>query len=1445
MKDYPVPVNEKERLKALRSYEILNSSKEKEFDRITELASLICDVPISLITLLDENCQWFKSAVGMDIGETPRDQAFCNYTIMGTELLEVEDTIKDSRFNQHAFVMADPGIRFYAGYPLIDPAGYALGTLCVVGLQSKRLTLQQKRSLELLAQETTSLIIERRQKEELKHFEKLFELSNDLVFIGGADGFFKKINPAFEKLLEWDKKYILSTSSLEFIHPDDIADTEKELTRLSEGQNTVNFLQRFKTKSGQYKTIQWTSSPEASTGNIFGIGRDVTEEKSKEQQLARSEEKLRIFFENSQGLMCTHDLEGNFISVNAAGATILGYATQEIIQLSLFDITPKERHPLVQAYLAEINNKGRCSGQMITLHKNGSPHIWMFNNILERATEGEPYVIGNAIDVTERHYLEKDLERTKAMLEQTNKVARVGGWEYDAVQQTLYWTDITKEIHGVHAGYQPDLSTAIDFYKAGKHREKLVKAVDLALSEGKSWDLELQIYKSGENIWVRAIGNSEFVDGKCMRLYGTFQDIDQQKRSQIQLNEARKLLDDVLHAASEVSIIATDVNGLITVFNTGAEKLLGYCAAEIVGKRSSGFIHSPEEVKQRGEELTQELGYIVDGFDVLTKKSTISGSEIREWTYIKKGGTRCKVLLAVTAIRNNKNAITGYLGIATDITKRKETENALITERSRLAAFVEHAPAAVAMFDNNMNYIAVSNRWKEDYNVAGQQIIGRSHYEILPNATQQTRDRHKRILSGAVERKEEDTYRLPGSDKDIYITWEMRPWYQFDGTIGGLMMFTQNITPLILQREELKNAKLQAEQANIAKSEFLANMSHEIRTPLNGIIGFTDIVLKSELNDDQQQYLSIINQSGKALLSIVNDVLDFSKIEAGKLELDIEKCDLYEISSQSTDLISYQIQVKNLDLLLNISYDLPEFIYADPTRLKQVLINLLSNAVKFTETGEIELKVEALTALVDGQLKLRFSVRDTGLGIKTERQKKIFEAFSQEDGSTTKKYGGTGLGLTICNELLELMGSRLQLQSAPGAGSTFFFDIAVNAEDYRLEDCGNIEHIKKVLLIDEDDYNRTILSQMLTVKEIAAVEVNSGSAAWQLLLEKGNHYDAILMDCYISSGPEVLKKIITHFYAQVPKLPIILYGLTDNKDVSKAFAQLKTSNHLLKPIKTKDIYYALSCLDKVNGEGISAFTKKNIQTQDVITVLVAEDNSVNMLLTKTIIKNIAPNALIVEAKDGFEALNVYKATLPDLVLMDIQMPGVDGFEATKNIKEIKGLKRVPIIALTASNLKSAKEKCINAGMDDFIVKPVAEGTLIAMFDKWLYHYDKRASGSGHIPDAAHFDLKQLKMYVSENPLLFNELILLTRKTLIESASDIQVNIANRNLQGLKSAGHKLCGTTLTVGLSVLTGIALEFENLGNFAEQDIQILFERAKTEIGLVLNIIDGILLK
>ncbi|CAM3664622.1 PAS domain S-box protein [Mucilaginibacter galii] len=1129
------------------------------------------------------------------------------------------------------------------------------------------------------------------------HFEKLYQYSNDLICVASTDGYFKRVNPAFEKVLGWENEYLLQTSFNELLHPDDLTAAATQLEEFAKGTPAENLIIRTRCKDGTYKSIQWATTPEPTTGLLFAIGRDITREKEREALLRSSENRFRAFFENSQGLMCTHDLTGKLLMVNSAGAALLGYSPDDLVGRNLGEIIAPEYRSNLAGYIQSLMQEGKATGLMHTLHRDGSMLIWLYNNVLEEDAHGNRYVIGNAVDITERHRLETDLKRTQQMLEETNKVAKIGAWEMDVVRQVVYWSSVTKEIHGVPEDFTPDLQKGINFYE-GENKDKISAAITLAIEQGKPFDLEVEITTAkGNTIWVRTIGTPELEEGVCTKLYGTFQDIDEKKKA----------------------------------------------------------------------------------------------------------------------------------------------EQELINEKLRLTAFVEHSPAAVVMMDREFCYMAVSQRWRDDYHIQGD-VFGKSQYEIFPHLSEKWRQICDQCLEGHTEKGDEVSYRQDGFEHDMYLRWEILPWYKYDGSIGGIMVFTQDITQSCLQREELKRAKLHAEQASVAKSEFLANMSHEIRTPLNGVIGFTDLVLKTALNSTQHQYLSIVNQSANALLSIINDILDFSKIEAGKLELDIDGCDLFETSSQAADIITFQAQKKGLEMLLNIPAGLPRFIQADSVRLKQILVNLLGNAVKFTENGEVELKISPLTQLVQGRMTLRFEVRDTGIGIQKEKQGKIFEAFSQEDASTTKKYGGTGLGLTISNKLLGLMGSKLQLESSPNRGSRFFFDITVEAEIGEPIQWKEIVDIHKALIVDDNENNRLILRQMLKLKNIEVEEASNGFEALQLLA-KQNHYDVILMDYHMPymDGIETIKKIRESFAASPEQLPLVLlHSSSDDEKIQQACEELSINQRLVKPVKMEDLFDSLYRLNKVQVTG-----EKDDKTQSepfrinspALSILVVEDNMVNMLLAKTIISRIAPDALLLEAENGEEALLLYEKA--DLILMDIQMPVMNGYEATKAIRMKETDCHVPIIALTAGNVKGEKEKCLEAGMDDFVTKPFVEESIIHLFKVWLNpSVDKQEQN--HIKTETSikngFDLDVIKKFVGDDKEIINEILTVTRQELQKSLEVIRDHALHLNITGLNDSGHKLYGTAVSAGMLSLAEIAKQLEQLQNEAAYTIPDLLKKVEGEIVL-----------
>ncbi|MCX2492480.1 PAS domain S-box protein [Pedobacter sp. PF22-3] len=1420
------------------SYEIIGKDRESDFDRIAEMAALICECRIALISFSDGTELWHKAIKGLEIKELAGVSSLYEYALASGEILMVTDIFLDERFKEQPAVGDGEKIRSYISYPLKDGSGVVLGALMVIDTAPKSIGGTQQKLLALLVEEISSIIQERGKKAEYKHIGLLFEHSDDLICILDKDLRFKRMNASFGAKLSWTEQELRERTIFDIVPEKELEQARVIWGNLKKHLQPEDPTHQLAIKGGGFKMIEWTATVEESDdGDIFAIGRDVTAEMEKNHALKVSEQKLKAFFESSQGLMCTHDLEGNLISLNPAGARSLGYRRSELVKKSLFDIIPVERHPNLLNYLKDVVEKGHSTGYMIIKRKSGEERLWLYSNTLQKDLQGEPYIVGNAVDITDQKKLEADLIHTKDLLEETSSLARIGGWEFNLKDQQVHWSKITREIHGVPEGFIPTADSAIDFYLPGDNRDRLKHAIEECLSSGKMYDEELQITDfNGREIWVRAIGKVEMENGVPVRLYGTFQDIDVHKRAQLAVVESKKLLDKILSAATGMSIIATDLKGTITVFNRGSERMLGYTADEMVGKQSPIMFHDEKEISDICADFSSANDIEISGFDFYVQCANSPERE-RIFTFITKDSKRLRVSLSITSIRDRNDKVIGYLGISTDVTQKEAIQQELSLEKALLIAFIENAPASVAMVDNDMRFLNASRTWIKAYTQIEGSIKGYLYYDVFPGLSQERKDVHQQVLSGQTVKKDEDIYIASESNAIHHISWEMTPWYKADGTIGGMMIFTHDISAAVNHRQELTAARLRADFANFAKSEFLANMSHEIRTPLNGVIGFTDLVLKTQLNSNQEQYLKIVHQSANALLGIINDILDFSKIEAGKFELDVDRCDLYELAFQASDITNYQIHTKNLEMLLNLQPDLPRFIWADAMRLKQVLINLLGNAAKFTTKGEIELKIESLQD--DGNTHLlRFSVRDTGIGIAKLKQQKIFEAFSQEDSSTTKKYGGTGLGLTISNKLLNMMDSRLNLQSEPGEGSTFYFDVNLRAEQGGLIEWMGMEDISRVLIVDDNDNNRNILTDMLALKNIVSVQAKNGFEALQLLAS-GETYDVILLDYHMQymDGLETAAKIRKNFSSGEAEIPLILlHSSSDDSRIIKACNDLHIDNRLLKPIKMNDLYLALTRIRtrETVDQQLQLFTPTSKREDYQYRFLVIEDNAVNRFLIRSLVEELRPGSTVTEAENGVLGAEIYGSQPFDLIFMDIQMPEMNGYECTAKIRSQETGSRVPIIALTAANLIGEREKSIAAGMDDFTTKPVLEEHIVTILDKWLIK--PIDSVDGNVGDGSgkksHFNIDKLNLYFKGDHIKLGKIIGITINQLQAVADQLDKDIQPEDYDMLISLAHRLYGMSASAGLDNLADISRRLQIISHNDFTAVVALVEELKAGI-------------
>ena len=778
---------------------------------------------------------------------------------------------------------------------------------------------------------------------------------------------------------------------------------------------------------------------------------------------------------------------------------------------------------------------------------------------------------------------------------------------------------------------------------------------------------------------------------------------DQQNREITLANMAsyyRVLLENVPDA-----LFVLNTEWKITFANTWAEEIFGYSREDLDLRSLADLLIQPTQAMPKIQEITL---LPPDG----------QGRSVECFARHQFGNV---LPVEISAIRSQTSQGTMIMVSMREISARKQAEQTM----RKLSYAVRFSSAMTIIADRNgcieyvnRKFIEVTGFAEED--VCGQQMVQFYRTDSTNNAYEEL---WETVTAG--QEWQGELQARHKNNQDYWARMLVAPVLEDNGDLSSVVVMQEDITVQKQYERSLHEAMEVAKAANAAKSEFLANMSHEIRTPLNAVIGLAQLCIQTRLNPQQRDYLDKIASSAQSLLGIINDILDFSKIEANKLQLEETNFSLDSVFKNVSTMLSIRALEKNIELLFDVPPSLPEQLVGDPLRLGQILTNLANNAVKFTERGEVVIAVEEVERATD-IIRLRFTVRDTGIGIPAEQLSQLFRSFTQVDSSTTRKYGGTGLGLAICKRLVEIMGGEIGVQSTVHEGTSFSFELSLRTASSRpvsrqmITNCRNL----RALIVDDNRTSCQILEQQLRALELQTEAVHSGEEA--LLRVGRGAFDLVLIDWRLGGGMDGIRtaKLIGS-ELELEKLPkILLVTAYGRDDLWPRAQQAGVGGMLIKPIQKLALYTALNNLLQPNAEldGTDFFQSNKIAEPELSKIhgskiLLVEDNELNQQLATELLRQ--RNFVVDVAPNGQEALNVLRRQSYDLVLMDVQMPVMDGYEATHFLRRLPQFKDLPIIAMTANALHTDRKQALEVGMNDHIPKPIKLQLLLSKLLQWI------------------------------------------------------------------------------------------------------------------------------
>ncbi|HEY6522460.1 MAG TPA: PAS domain S-box protein [Solirubrobacteraceae bacterium] len=1292
------------RLEALTRSELMDSEPEEVFDRLTRLATRLLGAPVATMTLLDDTRQYFKSAVGTAVNQTALSHSFCQHVVTGGAPLVVTNARLDPRVSENAAI-DDLDVIAYCGVPLTDADGNTLGSFCAIEHGPREWTEIEIEILTELAHNIMTELDLRAANRALIAREhetrSIIESAHDAFVAVDAAHLIVDWNPAAERLFGWTAAEAIGRPASETILPELGTGRGLEHHASAGGPHLPALPIEVRARHRDGRTLEVEVSiarvdtPEGPRFNA--LVRDIADRRA--AQLQR--EQLARVVESTNDAVITVDLGGTITSWNAGAESLYGYTAEQMVGVpqlaagmpSADDSDAEALMPRLMAgehVIERARPRRRRDGSRIYVDLSAAPL---------RDESGQ--VIGAtsiARDVTDQHRLELDLEESEARFRETFDEAPIG---VALVGPNGRWLEVNRAVCEI-VGYSEAELLALTFQDISHPDDleaDLQKLGQVLTGEILTYQMEKRYFhKDGHAIWAKlSVSLIRDERGTPLHFVAHIEDITRAKAAESALREGRRLLDESQSVAGVGSWTWNLENGepawsVQQYLLHGVSPLSDAPALD----QFLALVHPEDRQRVRAKifDIVRDRQPFVDEYRV-----ALGGSRVRTLS------VRGDYLAADPSVGLPPR----IAGTAQDVTAeraarigREETEN---RQRVLLSSLPD---TMVVLYDHDLRCRFVQGALMEELGAQRDAFEGKLLSELVTPARLETLEPAiQRALTG-----ESGSLEYGAGDGRTYAV-DIAPYRSEDRSITGAFSVWRDISQRRLMEDELRASREKALEASRLKSEFVANMSHEIRTPLNGVVSMAELLLDTPLNGEQSQYAQVAMTSAEALMRVINDILDFSKIEAGKLEILREDFALGAAVDDVAEIVGTKAAERGLALEVSVAHEVAPVITGDGNRVRQVLMNLLSNAVKFTSEGDVTVTI----GLVDGpgdEERLRLEVADTGIGIDAEKLAALFEPFSQADATTTRRYGGTGLGLCISRQLVELMGGEIGCASEPGVGSHFWFTLPYEpGEGVEADLLGNDLTGARVLVVDGDDADREILRSTLASWGIAPDTAGDGATAVRLLreaAEAGRPFETALIAARLpdTDGLALVREI-----GEVPALRTTRLIMVVASPVEAAAADAAgVDAQIARPIRPSRLYnQLLTTLHRTVAahRAIAAAAPAPVATVlagDGGRVLVVEDNEINQFAAIRLLRSFGLTVDV--AANGREAITMSGRTEYTAVFMDCQMPDVDGYTATRVIRrrEQQTDRHTPIIALTAHALEGDREKCLTAGMDDYLSKPL-------------------------------------------------------------------------------------------------------------------------------------------